>query len=53
VVQTGRKAGEAVPVVIVTHEAREMDVRKALHKIDNMEITREKTNLIRIEEMLE
>jgi homoserine dehydrogenase len=53
VVQTGRKAGETVPVVIITHEAREMDVRKALHKTDSTEITTEKTNLIRIEEMLE
>jgi homoserine dehydrogenase len=53
VVQSGRKEGESVPVVIITHEAREMDVRRALHETDGMEITTEKTSLIRIEEMLE
>ncbi len=52
-VQTGRKAGEAVPVAIVTHEARELDVRKAVRKIDSMEIALEKTNIVRIEEMPE
>ncbi len=52
-VQTGRKAGEAVPVAIVTHEARESDVRMAVKKIDNMKIALEKTNLVRIEEMPE
>jgi homoserine dehydrogenase len=52
-VQTSRKAGEVVPIVIMTHEAKEMDVRKALEKIDNFDITTEKTNLIRIEDALE
>jgi homoserine dehydrogenase len=52
-VQTSRKAGEVVPIVIMTHEAKEMDVRNALEKIDNLDITTEKTNLIRIEDALE
>jgi homoserine dehydrogenase len=52
-VQTSRNAGEVVPIVIMTHEAKEMDVRKALEKIDNFDITTEKTNLIRIEDALE
>ncbi len=53
VVQTGRKAGEGVPVAILTHEAREIDVRNAVRKIDGMDTTTEKTNVIRIEEVLE
>jgi len=41
-----------VPVVIVTHEAREMDVRKALEKIETLEITSESVKLLRIEDDL-
>ncbi len=52
-VQSASKKGEVVPIVIMTHEAREMDVRKALEKIDSLSITTEKTNLIRIEDALE
>jgi homoserine dehydrogenase len=51
--QTARKAGEPVPIVIMTHEAREMDVRRALAEIDGFEIITEKSNLIRIEDALE
>jgi homoserine dehydrogenase len=52
-IQTARKEGETVPIVIMTHEAREMDVRKALVKIEDLNITTEKTNLIRIEDALQ
>ena len=52
VIQTAQRQGEAVPVVIVTHEAREMDVRKALEIIEALEITAEKTRLLRIEDDL-
>jgi homoserine dehydrogenase len=52
-VQSASKTGEVVPIVIVTHAAREMDVRKALENIDNLGITTQKTNLIRIEDALE
>jgi homoserine dehydrogenase len=52
-IQTARKEGEMVPIVIMTHEAREMDVKKALAKIDDMNITTDKTNLIRIEDALQ
>ncbi len=52
VIQTAQREGEAVPVVIVTHEAREMDVRKALWMIEALEITAEKTRLLRIEDDL-
>jgi len=52
-IQKARKEGETVPIVIMTHEAREMDVRKALAKIEDLKITTEKTNLIRIEDALQ
>jgi homoserine dehydrogenase len=52
-IQTARKAGGTVPIVIMTHEAREMDVRKALDEIDGFEIITEKSNFIRIEDALE
>ncbi len=51
--QTARSAQESVPIVIITHEARESDVRKALEVIDSFAIIREKSNLIRIEDNLE
>ncbi len=52
-IQPARKEGETVPIVIMTHQAREMDVRKALAMIDNLGVTTEKTNMIRIEDALE
>jgi homoserine dehydrogenase len=52
-IQTARSVRESVPIVIMTHEAREMDVRKALAEIDAFDIIREKSNLIRIEDNLE
>jgi homoserine dehydrogenase len=48
-IQTGRSAGDAVPVVIMTHEACEGDVQRALAVIDASDIVTEKTHLIRIE----
>jgi homoserine dehydrogenase len=53
-VQTARHVDEAVPIVIMTHEAREADIRTALDKIDTYtDIVTRKTNLIRIEDNLE
>jgi homoserine dehydrogenase len=52
-VQTARSVQESVPIVIMTHEAREADVRNALAEIDSFDIVREKSNLIRIEDNLE
>jgi homoserine dehydrogenase len=52
-IQTARSARESVPIVIMTHEAREADVRAALAQIDALEFITEKTNLIRIEDNLE
>jgi homoserine dehydrogenase len=51
VIQKGRKqGGGAVPVVMTTHKAREKDVQKALHEIDQLAIVQGKTILIRIED---
>ncbi|MRR34453.1 homoserine dehydrogenase [bacterium] len=52
VIQTAQRHGEAVPVVIVTHDAREREVRKALEKIEALDITAERTTLLRIEDDL-
>lgn len=53
-VQTARhNGGEAVPIVIKTHEAREGAVRAALNEIDRFDFITEKSHLIRIEDNLE
>jgi len=52
-VQPDRHAAEAVPIVIMTHEAVEKNVRKALAEIDRLDIIQEKTHLIRIEAKLD
>jgi homoserine dehydrogenase len=49
VLQQGRKAGQTVPVVIMTHLAKERDVRAALMDIDRMPFVSEPTTLIRVE----
>ena len=47
--QRGRSPGEAVPVVLVTHETRESDMRAALDKIGALNTVMEAPTLIRIE----
>ncbi len=49
VLQEGRKAGQTVPVVIMSHQARERDVQLALQEIDRMTFISEPTTLIRVE----
>jgi len=49
VIQKGRKEGEAVPVVMMTHEAKERDVRDALSEIDLLPVVDSKTVFIRVE----
>ncbi len=50
VIQKGRKAGEAVPLVILTHTAREHDIRKALNEIDKLsDVVTDRTHYIRVE----
>jgi homoserine dehydrogenase len=47
--QRGRSPGEAVPVVLVTHETREAAMRDALARIAAMDAVLEDPTLIRIE----
>jgi len=49
-IQKGRKVDEAVPVVMMSHEALERDVRKALAEIDTMDCVAGATVVIRVEE---
>ncbi|HLG21306.1 MAG TPA: ACT domain-containing protein, partial [Candidatus Manganitrophaceae bacterium] len=49
VIQQGRKAGGNVPLVMMTHRAKERDVQEALAKINRMEYVSEPTVLIRVE----
>ncbi len=49
VMQKKREALGSVPVVMLTHEARERDVRKSLQIIDKLDVVTEKTVLFRVE----
>lgn len=49
VIQQGRKEGQTVPVVIMTHAARERDAQASLREIDQMAFISEPTTLIRVE----
>jgi homoserine dehydrogenase len=49
VIQKKREAHGSVPVVMLTHEARERDVRKSLEIIDKLDVVTEKTVLFRVE----
>jgi homoserine dehydrogenase len=49
VIQKGRGTREAVPVVMLTHEARERDMRAALAAIDALPAVTTATTMIRVE----
>jgi homoserine dehydrogenase len=49
VIQKRREVNGSVPVVMLTHEARERDVNKSLELIDKLDIVTEKTVLFRVE----
>jgi homoserine dehydrogenase len=49
VIQKGRATGEAVPVVMMTHEAQERDMRTALAAIDRLRVVSSPTTMIRVE----
>jgi len=49
VIQKKREAHGAVPVVMLTHEARERDVRESLKLIDKMDMVAGKTVMFRVE----
>lgn len=51
VTQKERKRQAVVPIVMVTHEAKEKNLRVALDKIDRLQVVREKSVAIRIEEV--
>jgi homoserine dehydrogenase len=49
VIQKGRRIGKAVPLVVLTHEAKEKDVRQALREIDQLPVVMDKTIFMRVE----
>lgn len=51
VIQKGRQLGGEVPVVIMTHEAKERDLISALQEIDRFPAIKGKSVFIRIEEL--
>ncbi|MFB3883898.1 MAG: homoserine dehydrogenase [Thermodesulfobacteriota bacterium] len=53
VIQKGRKIKGAVPVVMMTHEAKEKNVHRALREIGRLGVILGKTILIRVENELE
>jgi homoserine dehydrogenase len=50
VIQKGRKVNGSVPVVMLTHEAVESSVLKALAKMDQLAVLTDETVVIRVEE---
>jgi homoserine dehydrogenase len=53
VIQKGRKVNGAVPIVMMTHEARGKNVYRALKEIDRLGVIVGKTMFIRVENKLE
>jgi len=53
VIQKGRQVNGAVPVVMMTHEAKEKNVHRALEEIDRLGVILGKTMFIRVENELE
>ncbi|MCX8026267.1 MAG: homoserine dehydrogenase [Thermodesulfovibrionales bacterium] len=53
VIQKGRQVGGSVPLVMLTHTAREKDVLNALNEINKMPVVSEKTLFIRVEGKVE
>lgn len=49
VIQKGRSLGEAVPLIVLTHTAKEKDVIKAVAEIDRLSVVADKTLYIRVE----
>ncbi|MGZ8448062.1 MAG: homoserine dehydrogenase [Candidatus Deferrimicrobiaceae bacterium] len=52
VIQKGRKQESAVPIFIVTHQAKEKDMRAALEETDRLPVVLDRTRMIRIENNL-
>lgn len=51
VYQPERDEGQQVTVVMMTHEAREEDVQRALSSIEDLEVSLDKPMLIRVEKI--
>lgn len=49
VIQKGRRLGGSVPLVVLTHTAKERDVLSAVKEIDNLPVVSDKTLFIRVE----
>ncbi|MFZ5997357.1 MAG: homoserine dehydrogenase [Nitrospirota bacterium] len=49
VIQKGRRIGGSVPLVVLTHRAKERDVLSAIREIDGLPIVSDKTLVIRVE----
>lgn len=49
VVQKERSKARIVPIIMLTHEARECDMQAALNKIDKLSVIKKKSILIRVE----
>jgi homoserine dehydrogenase len=49
VIQKHRAQAEAVPVVMLTHEAGERDLRVALAEIDRLPVVASRTTVVRVE----
>ena len=49
VIQKGRSIGEAVPLVVLTHRAKEKDVKQAIEEIDRLPVVMDRTVFIRVE----
>jgi len=45
VIQKGRRIGEAVPLVLLTHDAKELNMSKAIREIDRLPVVRGKSVL--------
>ncbi|HUB96685.1 MAG TPA: homoserine dehydrogenase, partial [Stellaceae bacterium] len=50
-IQRGRAPGEAVPVVLTTHETEEAAMRRALDRIAHLPTVREPPRMIRVENL--
>lgn len=51
VTQKERSKGNIVPIVMLTHDAIELNLRKALSRIDRLDLIKPPSQLIRIEDM--
>jgi homoserine dehydrogenase len=53
VIQKGRRVNGAVPIVMMTHEAKERNVHRALKEIDKLGVITGETMVLRVENELE